>query len=85
MAGSKEVLVKRYPRWKGGKREVRSALRLASYPLGLRKSKDQLVFKFYQTGRAREDAGGGADLPINNATCTAGLVLVAAIASSATV
>jgi hypothetical protein len=36
-----------YPRWKGGKREeVRSALRSASYPLSLRKSKDQLVFGF---------------------------------------
>ena len=51
--GPKDVLVKRYPRWKDGKREeVRTALRSAAYPLSLWKSKDQLVFGFYQTGRA---------------------------------
>lgn len=51
--GPKDVLVKRYPRWKDGKRkEVRSALRSIAPPLSLRKSKDQLVFGFYQSGRA---------------------------------
>lgn len=50
--GPKDVLVKRYPRWKDGKRgEVRSALRSISPPLSQRKSKDQLVFGFYQSGR----------------------------------
>jgi hypothetical protein len=48
--GPKDVLVKRYPRWKRGKREqVRSALRASWHRLKLRNSKDQLVFGFYQS------------------------------------
>lgn len=51
--GPKDVLVKRYSRWKDGKREeVRTALRGSWHPLSLRKSKDQLVLGFYQSGKA---------------------------------
>jgi hypothetical protein len=51
--GPKDVLVKRYPRWKRGKREeVRTALRGSWHPLSLRTSKNQLAFGFYQSGRA---------------------------------
>jgi hypothetical protein len=48
----KDVLVKRYPRWKRGKREeVRSAFRASWYPLSLRHSKDQSFFGFYQSAK----------------------------------
>lgn len=48
--GPKDVLVKRYPRWRRGKREqVQSALRASWHRLSLRNSKDQLVFGFYQS------------------------------------
>ena len=51
--GPKDVLIKRYPRWKRGKREqVRSALRASWHPLSLRASKDQLAFGFFQSGGA---------------------------------
>ncbi|SFV19100.1 hypothetical protein SAMN05192541_14534 [Bradyrhizobium arachidis] len=51
--GPKDVFVKRYSRWKAGKREqVRDAHRAAAYRLSLRRSKDQLVFGFYQSGPA---------------------------------
>lgn len=52
--GPKDVLVRRYPRWKGGKRElVPTALRSVSPKLSHRKSSKQLDFGFEQPGTAR--------------------------------
>jgi len=45
--GPKDVLVKRYPRWRDGKRErVPTAPRSNRLSLSLRQSKDQLSFDF---------------------------------------
>lgn len=45
--GPKDVLVKRYVRWRKGKREdVQQALRSNRMVLSLRHSKDQLSFSF---------------------------------------
>jgi hypothetical protein len=45
--GPKDVLVKRYPRWRDGKRHwVQQALRSNRSFLSLRKSKDQFDFGF---------------------------------------
>lgn len=46
--GPKDVLVRRYPRWKRGRRErVAQALRSASHKLSHRKTSKQLAFAFY--------------------------------------
>jgi hypothetical protein len=88
MAGPKDVLVKRVSALEGWQaRRSAFCASLGVLPSQLKEIEGPASLWFYQTGRAREDAGGGADLPINNATCTAGrsLILVPAIAYSATV
>jgi len=52
--GPKDVLVRRYPRWKRGRRELVSmALRSISPKLSHRKSNKQMDFGFEQPGMAR--------------------------------